>query len=320
MATQALAPFQRSAIFGLGSTERTDLRERLRAQLEARGCELPGWSTVEPSASAAALEQTIAQLAPDGATLLVVSLDALLNLARMSPPLPDQVPLLIVVPRRSIRRAIEVALHNPRAFLPDSNPASYDFALALETLDRERTERARRQDLEERIGQLRSSLAQRLRQLEGMERQLDLKVEDPARAASPNQLLRQRLDDAVEMTRRYDVPLSCLLASVQPRTTGESLDDAALARVTGILRRAVRSTDLFGLHGTDRLLILSPYTSPEAAEGLADRLREHVHAQEGDQLELTVAVTSWSHTMESADDLIASAEDRLLRRLSEELA
>ena len=82
----------------------------------------------------------------------------------------------------------------------------------------------------------------------------------------------RRPDEELERARRYDRPLSVVVAEPQlipgERATALELEVAAAAA-----RAAARSTDLLGWLGSDRILMIMPETSPLHARSAVFRWR-----------------------------------------------
>ena len=85
--------------------------------------------------------------------------------------------------------------------------------------------------------------------------------------------LTYRLDEELERARRYQRPLSVLVAF--PITElGDSLSLAAKHAAAAAAQRACRSVDLVGWLGAETILIILPETDPDRAVLAASRLRD----------------------------------------------
>ena len=84
-----------------------------------------------------------------------------------------------------------------------------------------------------------------------------------------------RLHEEIERARRYERPLSIILA--QPAVLGgERLDERALDAAAQAALSAARATDLAGWLGGDNIVIILPETTGEHARFAAARLRDEM--------------------------------------------
>ncbi|MDR2604609.1 MAG: GGDEF domain-containing protein [Desulfovibrio sp.] len=107
------------------------------------------------------------------------------------------------------------------------------------------------------------------------------------------------LDDEIQRLSRHGRPLSVLMADVDHfkrinDTWGHRTGDAVLREVAALLTGGIRSTDCCARYGGEEFVILLPYTDPDEAASLAERIRirtaEHVFTAEGGvPLRLTVS-------------------------------
>ncbi len=92
------------------------------------------------------------------------------------------------------------------------------------------------------------------------------------------QALLTRLEAEIERAGRYGRPLSVALLDIDHfkrinDTFGHTAGDVVLNRVADLLRRNLRSVDLFGRYGGEEFLLVLPETDVDAAAGLAEKLR-----------------------------------------------
>lgn len=133
----------------------------------------------------------------------------------------------------------------------------------------------------------------------------------------------QILDSEVTRSRRYNNPLSIALIAIQGHLAQAGklqlieLDEEGMHALTGMLKDQLRWADQVGRLEGQRLLVVLPETSEEAAATLARKLRDRLQElrlsdEDGKAIKLSVVstVTQWR----KGDDT-----RRLLQRVSDEL-
>jgi diguanylate cyclase (GGDEF)-like protein len=91
----------------------------------------------------------------------------------------------------------------------------------------------------------------------------------------------RRWGEEVARARRIGQPLSLLVADVDHfkgvnDKHGHKAGDAVLAAVARVLLEVVRETDVAARYGGEEFAVIAPYTRPEAALRLAERVRQSV--------------------------------------------
>ena len=129
----------------------------------------------------------------------------------------------------------------------------------------------------------------------------------------------ENLNKEITRARRYRVPLSTLLVDIDyfkmvNDTYGHSTGDLVLRKVTETMRAGVRDTDIIGRTGGEEFVILLPETRLEEAQKAAARLCQAIDALEIKtdkgtiNVTISVGISSWDESMQSADDLLESAD------------
>jgi diguanylate cyclase (GGDEF)-like protein len=109
---------------------------------------------------------------------------------------------------------------------------------------------------------------------------------------------------------------------------GHQAGNRAITAVASAIQRAIRSSDMAARYGGDEFVIFLPEATPEVAETVAQRVRNHVYRSlfpVGERLQrMTVSVGSASYPRDGgqAEDVVSAAavrtkRDRELRQASE---
>jgi diguanylate cyclase (GGDEF)-like protein len=180
---------------------------------------------------------------------------------------------------------VEVEGLGPLAFVPEKSLTPFDVHRALRNL---RTF----QSLDRRIAELGFKLERAQEEVDRQQKKLDELSEESDHFKGEGELTEspkreyslRRIDEAIHMAQRYEVPLACLLVGIDNHATikehlGASFAEAVLAQIAGRLRRSLRNTDLLTLFGNDEFLVLSPFTTSKGAQALARRLCDRIEEQ-----------------------------------------
>lgn len=106
-------------------------------------------------------------------------------------------------------------------------------------------------------------------------------ITDPLTGIYNRRYLDRRLDEEFERARRYRMPLSILLIDIDHfkqvnDSYGHQTGDLVLNYLGRLLLDAMRSSDIVARYGGEEFLIIAPNTNGHTAQGLAERLREHI--------------------------------------------
>jgi diguanylate cyclase (GGDEF)-like protein len=100
---------------------------------------------------------------------------------------------------------------------------------------------------------------------------------------------------------------------------GHQAGNRAITAVASAIQRAIRTTDMAARSGGDEFVVFLPEATPEVAETVAQRIRNHVYRSlfpVGERLQrMTVSVGAASYPRDGAqhDDVVAAADVRMQR-------
>lgn len=148
-------------------------------------------------------------------------------------------------------------------------------------------------------------------------------VTDPLTGVLNRYELQVILGNQLAQARRYGKPVSCLMIDVDKfkvvnDTYGHPSGDAALRQVAGILKEAVRGSDVVFRYGGEEFMVLLPDTILEGAVALAEKIRMLTASHpfgEGERIFfLTLSVgAAVLREGESGSDMIMRADAALYR-------
>ena len=135
---------------------------------------------------------------------------------------------------------------------------------------------------------------------------------------------REALDAAVAATAGDPEPLSVALFDLDHfkqinDVLGHDEGDAALRRLSAILRRQLRERDRAGRLGGDEFAVLLPRTGPSEAHVWGEQLRRAIDGLGlrgrglPDAVSISIGVATWAPAMGSAHELLRLADMALLR-------
>ncbi len=100
---------------------------------------------------------------------------------------------------------------------------------------------------------------------------------------------------------------------------GHQTGNRAITAVAGAIQRAIRTTDMAARYGGDEFVVFLPEATPEVAETVAQRVRNHVYRSlfpVGERLQrTTVSVGTATYPRDGAqhDDVVSAADVRMQR-------
>jgi len=149
-------------------------------------------------------------------------------------------------------------------------------------------------------------------------------ITDPLTGIYNRRYLERRLDEEFERARRYRMPLSILMIDIDHfkqvnDTHGHQTGDLVLNYLGRLLLDAMRSSDIVARYGGEEFIIIAPNTNGNTAQGLAERLREHINSHKlvlsnhpSRRLEISITasigVADLDATPDTAEELIHSAD------------
>lgn len=137
--------------------------------------------------------------------------------------------------------------------------------------------------------------------------------------------LLERLRYEVDRAGRYGSPLSLMLCDVDNfkeinDSHGHAEGDRVLQIITGILKTALRKTDIVGRYGGDEFMSILPETGQAGAYDIAERIRSTVESTgfqmisgESVSLSVSIGITSCEQAsdIKTIDEIIMLADDGL---------
>ena len=132
-----------------------------------------------------------------------------------------------------------------------------------------------------------------------------------------------RAEEALELAKRYERPLSCLMVDVDHfkqvnDRLGHAAGDAVLREAARRIVTACRTSDVVGRYGGEEFLLLLPETGGPDAVTTADKLRRVLSEQAVDvdgldiSITASVGVAQWNSDMRR-QDLYEAADQALYR-------
>jgi len=153
-----------------------------------------------------------------------------------------------------------------------------------------------------------------------------LATTDPLTGLANRRVLEQRLEEEARRARRYQRPLSLIMADldhfkVYNDTYGHPAGDVVLQEVANLLRANVRETDLVVRYGGEEFAVLLPETSLAGALAVAEKLRIAVEnhpfprreALPGGRLTISLGVATFPEEVGEPEALIRYADEALYR-------
>ncbi len=125
--------------------------------------------------------------------------------------------------------------------------------------------------------ELRARLERTLRLSQSQEALRELAQTDPLTGLANLRAFRARLEDEVKRARRYNTPLTAIMADMDylkpvNDELGHAAGDRAIAAVAAVIRAELRETDFGARYGGDEFVLLLPHTTADEGRVLAERI------------------------------------------------
>lgn len=147
----------------------------------------------------------------------------------------------------------------------------------------------------------------------------DLAITDQLTDTYNHTFFYNRLDDEFGRAIRYNLPLSLIMLDIDEfkrvnDTYGHRKGDKVLKEVAGVIKKAIRKTDLLARYGGEEFAVLLPNTPLQGAMEEAERIRQKVYnhnyeAFAKEVITVSLGVASLTHEMViTASDLVTLAD------------
>lgn len=127
---------------------------------------------------------------------------------------------------------------------------------------------------------------------------------------------RERLEEEILRSLRYNVPLSCVLFDIDDfkkcnDTYGHLFGDAVLKEISTRILQTIRRTDMTARYGGEEFIVIMPQTSIEGAYIQAERIRKAIEDKPFEYMGKSVNVTISGGVAEVVQNEILTVEDLL---------
>jgi diguanylate cyclase (GGDEF)-like protein len=167
--------------------------------------------------------------------------------------------------------------------------------------------------------QLHRRLSQSQEQLRAINERLEaIAAQDALTGVANRRMIEAQLDHALALAHRHGVPFALLFIDIDHFKEfndryGHLVGDAVLHEVAITVRATLRSSDLVGRWGGEEFIAILPYTGPEEASRIAERLRRSIQAREFavtgcTHISCSIGVAACPEDGRSRDDLIRLAD------------
>lgn len=150
-----------------------------------------------------------------------------------------------------------------------------------------------------------------------------LAITDGLTGAFNHRHFRARLDEEFDRSKRYNVPLSCIMMDIDHfkhinDAFGHGQGDTVLQEITDVIKHNVRKTDIVARYGGEEFVVILPNTDKAGAFMQAERLREAVKGYRCSgkdrciMVTVSLGVSTYPSTeISTADDLVGKADNAL---------
>ncbi len=152
-----------------------------------------------------------------------------------------------------------------------------------------------------------------------------LAVTDGLTGLYNHRFFHERLEEEFERSRRYDLPLSCLILDVDNfkrinDTYGHIEGDTVLREIALRTSQMVRKSDVVARYGGEEFVVIMPQTGFKGAKAQAERIRREIGGRpykglpENEPITVSIGVTVLDpKAMPNCEALIRAADDALYR-------
>ena len=142
--------------------------------------------------------------------------------------------------------------------------------------------------------------------------------------------IRQRLEEEIYRSKRYNHPLSLLMIDLDDFKAlndrfGHAAGDHLLRYFSQLILETIRPSDIAARYGGEEFLIILPETTREEAQAVAERLRKRLSLypfridsrKEDVKFTISVGISTFPEYSQSADELITLADMALYQAKKE---
>jgi diguanylate cyclase (GGDEF)-like protein len=129
---------------------------------------------------------------------------------------------------------------------------------------------------------------------------------DTLTALNNRRFFEQRLQEEIEVVRRSETPLSCMMLDVDyfknvNDSYGHQVGDQVLREVAALIRAQLRGSDVLSRYGGEEFVALLSHTDSETAQEVAERVRSAIEQHlfslpNGDEFNVTISIGVATYT------------------------
>lgn len=170
-------------------------------------------------------------------------------------------------------------------------------SLNIGSFDAERFVRGTRTDFFEHFAAIVAICIENAANVQRLKRQ---GITDTLTALNNRRFFEQRLQEEIEVSRRNNMPLSCMMLDVDyfkkvNDSYGHQVGDQVLREVAALIRAQLRGSDVLSRYGGEEFVSLLSNTTGETAQEIAERVRSGIEAHRfslpnGDRFSVTISI------------------------------